>query len=84
MCFSCDLVFLIVFSPHFDVLAVKQIKPLDLILQHIDNCFSNLLLCDVFLELSVVGKYVKYTQEIDTEVDVSLMILCKCTTQDLK
>jgi hypothetical protein len=80
----CDLIFLIVFSPHFDVFAVEQVEPLNLILQHINDSLSNLLFGDVFLKLSIVREDVEYTEQVNAEIDVPLMILREGTTEDLK
>ncbi len=52
--FCCNFIFFIVFSPHFDVLTVEQIKALNLVLQDINNSFSDLLFSDIFLKLSIV------------------------------
>lgn len=50
----CDLVLIVVFPPHLNVLAIEQIEPLDLVLEHVDDCLTHLLLGYVFLELTVV------------------------------
>jgi hypothetical protein len=52
--FCCYFIFFIIFSPHFDVLTVEQIKALNLVLQDINNSFSDLLFSDIFLKLSIV------------------------------
>ena len=82
--FRCNLVFLIIPPPHLNVLAVQQVKPLNLVLHHIYHSFPNLLFSHVLLELSVVRQNVKHTQQVHAQVDIAFVVLGQCTTQHLQ
>ena len=77
-----DAVVLVIAAPHFDVLAVHQVEPLDLVLEHFHDRQAHLVLRQQVLELAVVGQYVKHGQDVDAQVDVAFVVFAQSATQD--
>lgn len=69
-----DAVIFIVPSPHFDVLGVEQVKPLNLVFKDFHDGDAHFVLGQQLLELLVVAKDVENTENVDWKVDVSFVI----------
>lgn len=81
---GADLVLIVVLAPQLDVLRVQQVESLDLILQHIDHRFADLMLRHVLLELPIVGQDVEDREDGDVQVDALLVVLADCSAQHLQ
>lgn len=77
-----DPVVLVVAPPHLDVLAVQQVEPLDLVLQHLHDGGPHLVLGEQILKLLVVGQDVEHAEDVDGEVDVALVVLGEGPAED--
>ena len=60
-----DPILLIILPPHLDILTVQQIKSLNLVLQHIDNRQSHLILSQQLLKLLIVAQNVENTEDVN-------------------
>jgi len=70
----CDSIIFVVAPPHFDILAVKQVKALDLVLEHFYDGGAHFVLSEQILELLVIGQNVEHAEDVDGEVDVALVV----------
>jgi hypothetical protein len=61
---GCNTIIFIIFAPHFDVLTVHEVKPLDLVLQYFHDSRTHFVLCEYFLKLLVVGEDVEGGQDV--------------------
>lgn len=59
-----DAIIFIIFAPHFDVLAVHEVKSLDLVLQYFHDGRPHFVLGEYFLKLLVVGQDVEGRQDV--------------------
>ena len=60
-----DSVIFIISSPHFDILAIEEVKTLNLILQNFNNSEADLILSKQLLELLIVAENIEDTEDVD-------------------